>query len=423
MRVNALQRTLLPLFLLLAAVPALAESAQSEPGGRADWPQFRGAHRDGRSASTHLLREWPEAGPKLLWRQPIGEGYASVVAVGDRLYTATSEKETEIVLALDADTGKEVWRQTLGAIFVQVEFGSGTRASATVDGDLLYITSGTGKLYALKTADGAVAWSSDLLATFGAGQPRFGYASSPLVVDDLLVVDAGGAAGKGIVAFEKKTGKVQWSAVDSKSAHYASPLLVEIGGLRQILIVRREDPEIISLGLDGSTLWTSRGYATGLASPVFVAPDKLFFSSANDGGGFLLQVKVEGGKATATEVWRNAVLKSHFHSAVEADGLLFGFDNATLKCVDAATGTQKWAARGFGKGSVVEADGLLFILADDGRMALADKTAEAFRQHGEFQAMTGKSWTAPTVAGGRLYLRDFDEIVAYDLAAPKGGGA
>ncbi len=163
-------------------------------------------------------------------------------------------------------------------------------------------------------------------------------------------------------------------------------------------------------GPRAATPWASSG-------PVFVPPDRLFFSSANDGGAFLLKVKVEGGKASAEEVWRNAVLKNHFHASVEADGLLFGFDNATLKLWTPPPAPRKWAARGFGKGAVVEADGLLFILADDGRMALAERTAEGFRQKGLFQAMTGKSWTAPTVAAGRLFLRDFDEIVAYDIQA------
>ncbi len=401
--------------LLLCTSPLLAE-----PGPRADWPQFRGPHRDGRAPATQLLHEWPAEGPKLLWRQPIGESYASIVAVGDKLYTATSEKDTEYAVALDAATGRELWRQSLGPIFVQTEFGSGTRASATVDGEMLYITSGNGFLFALKTADGAVVWKSDLPKEYGGGQPpRFGYSSSPLVVGDLLIADAGGKPGKGIIAFDKKTGSIKWSAVDSQNAHYASPLLVEIGGLQQVIVSRREDPEILALALDGSTLWTYRGFPAGLASPVFVAPDRLFFSSANDGAGFLLQVKVEKGAASVQELWRNSVLKSHFHSAVEADGLLFGFDNATLKCVDAATGTQKWASRGFGKGSVIEADGLLIILADDGRLVLAEKTGEAFRQKGRFQATTGKSWTAPTVAHGRLYLRDFDEVAAYDIQAPE----
>lgn len=396
----------------------LAVGAAAEPGVRSDWPQFRGPSRDGRSTATKLLKEWPAEGPKLLWRQPIGEGYATVVAVGDRLFTATSEKETEFAIALDAATGRELWRQNLGPIFVQTEFGSGTRSSATVDGEVLYIASGTGRLFALKTADGAVVWQKDLLAELGGTQPRFGYSSSALVVDDLLIVDAGGPAGKGIVAFDKKTGALRWNAIDSKGAHYASPLLVEFGGLRQILIARREDPEIVALGVDGKTLWTYRGFPAGLVQPVVVGPDRLFFSSTNDGGGFVLEVKVAGDKVNVTEVWRNNVMKNHFHPVVAVDGLLYGFDNATLKCVDAATGTQKWAIRGFGKGSVTEADGLLFIYADDGRMVLAERTGEAFRQKGLFAATTGKSWTAPTVANGRLYLRDFDEIVAYDIQAP-----
>lgn len=421
MRVAAFSKQSLEGFLRPAALLALcglvAAPLLAEPADRADWPQFRGLHADGRSGAKGLLREWPADGPKQLWRQPIGDGYSSVVVAGKRIFVTSADKETEFAVSLDADTGKELWRQAIGPIFVQEEFGSGSRSSATWDGELVYYISGRGQLFALKSADGSVAWKSDLLGAFGAGQPRFGYAASAVVVDDLLVVDAGGSPGKGIVAFDKKKGEVKWSALDSKSAHYATPLLVEIGGVRQLVVVGREDPGIRSLGLDGKTLWSYQGQPQGLASAVFVAPDKVFFSSANDGAGFLLRVKTEGGKQVVEEVWRNAVLKSHFHSAVLADGLLFGFDNATLKCVDAATGTQKWAARGFGKGSVIEADGLLFILSDDGRMALAEKTGEAFRQISSFQALTGKTWTAPTVAAGRLYARDFDEIVAYDIQA------
>lgn len=392
---------------LLAAGPAAA----------LDWPQFRGVNRDGVSAETDLPRSWPAEGPRVLWKRAIGEGYSGISVAGDRLYTMDSDGTAEYVLALEAGSGKEVWRVPAGPKLID-SMGNGPRTTPTLDGGTVYAMGSHGRLLALKAADGAMIWEVDLPQAFGAKRPNWGYSGSPLIDGDLLILEAGGKDGRGVVAFEKATGKVRWGALDGDAA-YSSPVVMTIGGIKQYVVPRRAGSQTVALRPDGSVLWTHPGPFSVIASALFIPPDKVYVSGGDDAGAVLMRIKTEGGKTAVEELWQTRTMKNHFNNAVLVGDHLYGFDNATFKCLSVATGEPAWAYRGLGKGSLLAAEGnLLIVLSDQGTLLLVEATPEAYTELARFQAMEGKAWTSPALANGRIYLRDHDEIVALELKAP-----
>lgn len=192
-----------------------------------------------------------------------------------------------------------------------------------------------------------------------------------------------------------------------------------IGGIKQYVVPRRAGSQTVALRPDGSVLWTHPGPFSVIASALLIPPDKVYISGGDDAGAVLMRIKTAGGKATAEELWKTRTMKNHFNNAVLVGDHLYGFDSATFKCLSVATGEQTWASRGLGKGSLLAADGnLLIVLADEGTLLLVEATPNAYTERARFQAMEGKAWTAPTLANGRLYLRDHDEIVALEMKAP-----
>lgn len=407
--------------LLSCLMAAVAGPVLGEPAPIGEWSQIRGPARDGRSPETGLLDAWPEGGPARVWRRPLGAGFSGISAGGGRIFTMAAEGGTEYALALDPDTGEELWRLAVGETFPS-EFGDGPRSTPTVDGGRVYAFSARGRLAALATGDGEPVWTVEMTEAFASEVPRFGYAGSALIVDDLLLIEAGGPEGKGLAALDKATGETRWTALDGPAA-YSSPVVATLGGVRQILFFRRAQPEVVSLLPNGKVFWTHEGLATVIHMPLFVPPDGIFISSTHEAVGVLLRLGMEDGEPVVEEAWRTPRMKNHFNTSVVVDGQIYGFDNAILKSIDAATGEQNWAHRGFGKGSLIEAEGNLVVLADSGRVALVEASPEGFREKGSFQATTGKAWTPPTLAGGRLYLRDQDEIASFDLRAASAAAA
>lgn len=404
----------------------LASAAAADPSRGTDWPQFRGPQQNGVSVEKGLLRSWPESGPKVVWKKPIGSGFSSMTVVGDALYTMAVDGESETAFRLRASDGDVVWRVPLGPVFPEV-FGNGPRSTPTVEGDVVYMLAASGRLHALKTKDGARLWEVDVMKTFNAPSPMRGFAGSPVVDGGLVVLEVGGTEGKAIVALDKKTGQTRWTALDGKPG-YVTPLAVTIDGVRQYVTVRTAEGDVVSLAADGKVHWRHPWKKGAIASPLFLPPNRIFVSASEDAGAVLLEIGTADGQATVKEVWSNRLMKNHFSSSVLYDGHIYGFDNASLKCIVAATGEQKWVQRGYGKGSLIAADGLLYILSDQGQLILAEATPEGFAEKGRVKVMEGKTWTAPTLSQGRLYLRDEDEMIVLDVsnqatpaAAPSAG--
>jgi outer membrane protein assembly factor BamB len=327
------------------------------------------------------------------------------------------EGESETAYRLRASDGEVVWRVPLGPVFPET-FGNGPRSTPTVEKDVVYMLAAPGRLHALKTKDGARLWEVDLVKELGGVVPARGYAASPLIDGDLLILELGGGEGKAVVGLDKKTGKLRWSSLDGKTG-YVTPLAVTIDGVRQYVLIRTAGGDIVSLLPDGKVHWRYPWKPGAIASPLFLPPNRIFASASDDIGAVLLEVgKGEDGKATVREVWTNRVMKNHFSSPVLYEGHIYGFDNASLKCIVAETGEQKWVQRGYGKGSLIAADGLLYILGDQGQLVLAEATPEGFREKGKMKVMEGKTWTSPVLSHGRLYLRDDDEMIVLDVQTP-----
>ena len=435
-----------PTAAILASALGLAGAFIAEAG---DWPQFRGPERNGTSPETGLARAWPESGPPELWRVPLGPGFSGIAAVDGKLYTlfstapptppepladtrdgqendpggveATPEDAPEaaggreVVAAFDAATGRELWRTDLGEAFTN-EYGDGPRSTPTVDGDLLYAVSARGKVVALKLADGSEVWSLDLPERFSARVPYWGFATSPALAGDLIVIEAGGPDDQGFAALNKATGETRWTWGDGGRGYgYNTPLVLPGEDGPEILLVTSD--RLLALNGAGEERWSHPWTeADTLVMPLFAPPAMVMVSASNSGA---KAVRVPRGEvAEPSELWTSRKMKNHFSASVAHDGTVFGFDNAILRTADLATGEAGWARRGFGKGSLITADGLLFVLSDRGRLAVAEASAEDFQETGSVQALEGKSWTAPTLADGVLYLRGLEEMVAYDLRKP-----
>ena len=391
----------------------LAVSAAAAQG----WPQYRGPNRTGISKETGLRTEWPQDGPPVLWRTPLGDGYSGIAVAGDRVFTMYAGGDDEFVACYDVRTGKEIWKVRTDENRFDDQ-GSGPRSTPTVDGEIVYALGAKGMLFALTAANGKKVWSKDLKVEYGARVPRWGVSTTPLVEGDLLLVDVGGKAGKSLVALDKKTGRTRWTAYDDKPG-YSSPIAVTIHGVRQIISFAGTSLVSVSAE-DGKVLWTipwTTSYDVNAAVPVFVPPDKVFISSGYDKGAGLFRVRADAdGRLEVEDVWKSRVMKNHFNSSVLYGGHLFGFDNGTLKCVDAHTGEEKWAQRGFAKGSLIVADGHLVIFSESGLLALAEATPSGYVEKARAQILKGRTWTMPSLAAGTLYLRNQEELVALDIS-------
>lgn len=388
--------------------------------GADDWPYWRGLHRDGISRETGLLKTWPEAGPKVLWKRAVPGGYSSFAVAQGRLYTMTEDRKEEIVLCLDAASGEPIWEHRYPADYDQhpgldQRFKSGPRSTPIVEGGRVYAVGTTGIMHCLDAKQGSVVWKVDLLSLGQRKIPEFGYSNSPLIVGDRVFVHPGGPGGNSLAALDKRTGKVLWKAHDDPIG-YSSPIRVQFEGQEQLIHFTGEGITAVKPE-DGSPLWRfawKTAYDLNVATPIY-HQGQLFLSSNYGRGAALLKLKPGG----VDEVYRTANMQNHFSTSVLYQGHLYGFSNDRLRCVDWATGEVKWDQRGLGRGSLLLADGHLFALGDKGDLVLAEATPTAYVQKGQVKALQASPcWTGPVLANGRLYVRNETEIVAFDVVKP-----
>jgi outer membrane protein assembly factor BamB len=378
----------------------------------ADWPQLRGPNRDGVSRETGVLQSWPAGGPKVLWKAPMGEGFSHLAVAKGRLFTLYGMGSNDFAAAYDTASGRQLWKLALGPKYEDGQ-GNGPRSTPTVDGERVFVLTPTGRLAALNAADGKRLWQRDLRSELDAEPPQWGISTSPLVEGNLLLVDVGGSRGRSLVAFDKTNGKTVWTS-QNEEAGYSAPIAITVGGVRQVVFFTGKALLAVA-PKDGKLLWRvpwRTDWDVNAATPIFVPPDKLYVSSGYDTGAALLQIKATGGGAAAAEVWRSRKMKNQFSSSVLHGGHIYGFDNSVLKCIDAATGAEKWKEGGFGHGSLILAGGQLIVLSERGKLALVEATPAGYREKGSTQVLSGKCWTAPTLADGKLYLRNEENLLA-----------
>ena len=399
---------------LLCVANKTVHSAEHEANSL-EWHQWRGPNRDGISPETGLLKRWSDDGPTELWRIALGEGFSGVSISDGRAYTMFVKGEDEIVVCLDASSGNEIWRYLDDYRFENRQGGDGPRATPTVDGDRVYVLSAYGRLVALDAINGKELWSHDFTKAFSSNVPRHGFSVSPVIEGELLLIETGGESGKALLACDKRNGKIVWSSEDD-AIGYSSPIIVTILGTRQTVFFTGRGLVSVS-PKDGEIFWRydwPTRFNVNAATPIFIPPDKIFISSGYDMGAAVVQIKEADGKLTAVEVWTSREMKNHFSSSVLYGGYVYGFDNAFLKCIDAETGEEQWVKRGFGKGSLIYADGNLIILGEGGNLALAKATPIQYEEAAQMQIFNGRCWTMPTLSGGKLYLRNTEEMICLD---------
>lgn len=415
-----------------AATPeAAAPAAEPEPGGgpavagppsvssRAtarDWTDFRGPRRDGEYRDGALVTSWPATGLTPLWSQPAGGGYASFAVANGRAFTIEQRGSREVAAAYDVRTGREVWSSAWDAEFRESMGGDGPRATPTWHDGLVYVLGATGELRALDEVSGRVVWRTNILLDAKASNVYWGMAAAPLVVDDAVVVLPGGRQGQSVVAYHRRTGARLWSALDDQ-ASYASPMLVTLAGVRQILIFTAS--RLLGLSTDGSRVLWQHAWPgpndINAAQPLLVGDTRVFVSSGYGVGGAVIDVSPAGAGFTVREVWRNTRMKNRFASSVLREGVIYGFDESILSAIDAATGEQKWKGGRYGYGQLLLAGDHLIVLAEDGDLALVRATPDRFDEVARFPVLDGKTWNVPALSRGYLLVRNLAGMAAFDL--------
>jgi outer membrane protein assembly factor BamB len=393
----------------LPAAPAAAETG-------AGWPGFRGPHRDGIVPGVRIATDWSASPPVQLWRRPIGPGWSSFAVRGDLLYTQEQRGSDEIVACYNAATGKPVWRHRDAARFWESNAGAGPRATPTLGNGRVYTFGATGILNALDARNGAVVWSRNAASDTGMKVPGWGFASSPLVVDDAVIV---AAAGK-LAAYDLSTGKPRWFGPNGGDG-YSSPQMFTIDGVAQILLMSAHGAASVAPA-DGTLLWEYPWPSnTRIVQPALASDGGVLMSFGEAlGGSGMRRVAVahEPGGWTAAERWTSNGLKPNFNDFVVHHGQAFGFDGTILACIDLTDGKRKWKGGRYGSGQLVllPDQDVLLVLSEEGELALVAAAPDQFTELARFPAIEGKTWNHPALAGDVLLVRNGQEMAAFRLA-------
>ena len=396
-----------------------AESVPDAPAAPAiawttGWSGFRGTRRDGRYSAGPILTDWNALKP--VWKQPIGGGYASFVAANGHAFTIEQRGSQEVAVAYDVLTGRELWTNGWPAAFIDNRGGPGPRATPAVHAGTLFALGATGELRALDASNGKLRWRTNILDDAGGGNRSFGIAASPLIVGNTVLTVSGGGGGKSILAYDRASGRLAWSALDDEPS-YASPIHVTLAGVDQIIAVL--DNRIVSLSTDrGTPLWESPWPADGgnhAAQPVVIGDNRIFFSSGSGFRGLALEIARDGDRLSARELWRTEALKNALSSSVYHDGFIYGIDLGILACIDAATGERKWKGGRYGHGQVLLASGHLVITTEEGEVVLVRATPESHQEVARTPALEGGTLNHPALVDGFLLVRNRAQMAAFDL--------
>ncbi|HEX5219559.1 MAG TPA: PQQ-binding-like beta-propeller repeat protein [Verrucomicrobiae bacterium] len=404
--------------LILAALTVVSTLTLSA----ADWPQWRGPDRTDVSKETGLLKSWPEGGPKRVWLfENAGSAYSGPAIVKGKLYTLGTRDGSEVLLVLDANTGKELWTAKLGSI-LQNGWGDGPRGTPTVDGDRIYALSGRGDLVCFSATDGKVLWQTNM-TDLGGKVPGWGYCESVLVDGNQVVCTPGGSKGT-IAAFDKVTGKQNWQSTEfTDGAHYSSIMAAQINGAPQY--VQLVEKNFVGISpKDGKVLWKAafpKGRVAVIPTPI-IKGNNVYVTAGYGAGCKMVAISPQN---VVTTVYENAVMKNHHGGVILVGDHVYGHsDGYAWVCQDFKTGAEVWAHRDFKKGAVGYADGMLYCLEEgSGTLALVEASPKGWTEKGRFKldpqskirSPQGRIWTHPVICDGKLYLRDQDLIYCYDV--------
>jgi len=409
--------TAIAVFALALLLTTMTASAQSS-----DWTQWGGPQRNFKSESKGLATTWPETGPRRLWQRELGEGYSAIVADRGMLFTMYRKGENEVVIALDAATGKTMWEYSYAAPFsaeYDMTNGPGPHATPLVTGNLVFSSGATGKLHCVDRKSGKLLWSHDLLKEFHGNVRVNGYSCSPIAYKDKIIMMVGGPASS-LIAFNQKDGAVAWKKHDFRNST-SSPIVVSVDGQDQLVAFMWG--EVVGVDpINGNLLWSHPHpveHGLNTTTPVWGSVNLLFVSSGYDGGSRVIKLSRNGDKTTTEELWAHRLMRVHFTNAIRVGDVVYGssgdFGPAPFTAIDVRTGKVLWRNRTFPRASFIFADGRFIILDEDGQLLLATATSEGLTVMSKAQLLNGQSWTVPSLAGTRLYLRDRKNVMAVDL--------
>ncbi len=396
-----------------STTPAPAVATTSEK--KAEWPGFRGPERDNIIRGVRIETDWSQLPPVELWRRPIGPGWSSFAVNGNHTYTQEQRGNEEIVSCYDLTTGEPVWMHSDSARFWESNAGAGPRATPTLSNGRVYTFGATGILNALEARDGSVIWSRNAASDTKKKIPGWGFASSPLVVDDLVIT---AVAGK-LAAYDIASGNPRWFGPDSGWG-YSSPQLATIDGVPQIVLLNGQGAISVA-PTDGALFWKHKWKTDGIVQPAVIAGSDVLIGSGSGGVEVgMRRIAIARGSEgwRVDERWTTNGLKPYFSDFVVHQGHAFGVDGSILSCIDLTDGKRKWKGGRYGAGQMVllpEQD-LLLVLSEQGELALVAATPDKFTEIARFPALEGKTWNHPVLVGVILLVRNDREMAAFRLS-------
>ncbi len=399
-----------------APVAATIERTPQAPvEALAEWPGFRGPSRDSVVRGVRIATDWTTSPPVQIWRRPIGPGWSSFAVHGDLLYTQEQRGDDEVVSCYRVSTGEPVWRHRDAVRFYESNAGAGPRATPTLSRGRVFTLGATAVLNALDARTGTVEWSRNAATDTNRQIPEWGISSSPLVVDDLVIVAVSGT----LAAYDVATGQPRWIG-PQHGGSYSSPQLVTIDGVRQVLILSAPGAVSVSPG-DGTLLWEHTWEGGAIVQPGITADGGILINAMSMMGGAgtrRLAVANGPGGWTVEERWTSTGLKPYFNDFVIHHGHAFGFDGSILSSINLADGSRNWKGGRYGNGQMVllPAQSVLLVLSEEGELALVSATTDRFTELGRFPVFSAKTWNHPVLVGDVLLVRNGEEMAAFRMS-------
>ena len=417
--------------VIVSAVFVIAGAGRVSSGSAdATWPQWGGPARNFVVNATGLASSWPASGPKRLWDRALGEGHSTIVSDGTRLYTMyrpagiltmIRRSQQEVVAAVDPATGRTIWEYSYAAptAGMNLSEGAGPHSTPLIAGDRLFAVSSRVEMFALDRQTGKLIWSHDMNREFGSPLDDRGHAPSPIAYRDTVIVPAGGK-GSSVVAFNQQTGATAWKG-GSFPLGPGSPILINVNGQDQLVVSGGNE----MVGMDpsnGNILWThphKTEWGLNISTPVWSPDGTLFVSAAYNNGSRLLKLTQAAGKTTVQELWYQNRMRVHIGSVIRIGDIAVGssgdFGGVTVSGIDLKTGRVLWQSRDFARATFVHADGKLIVVDEDGNVGLATASPSGLQVLAKASVLTNRAWTAPTLVGTTLYVRDRARMMALDL--------
>ncbi len=378
----------------------------------ADWPGFRGRLRDGIVRGVRINTDWSARPPVLLWRQPIGPGWSSFAVLGDLFFTQEQRGEDEMVSCYNLHNGALVWQHGEQARFWESNGGAGPRGTPGISGNRIYSFGGTGILTALQADNGQTIWSHNAAVDVNAKTPMWGFSSSPLLLDDKVIIAAAGS----LIAYNADTGEPRWS-VPAAGDCYSSPHEFKINGMTQVVLQHKAG--IIGVNpSDGKRLWEHSWSGEPIVQPTMTTDGDLLVSVSDRSGVRRLTITPKGEAWSVQERWTSLAIKPYFNDSILHNGFLYGFDGPSLSCMDIQDGQRKWKGGRYGRGQIIllSDQDLLIVLSEKGEIALVDASPDQFVERGRIPGIKGKTWNHPVLIDDILLVRNAQEMAAFRLA-------